>query len=113
MAQAQKVIKADKSVIIACDVTSFSDYRDIIKQTHNVKGIGGYKPSQALVEKSGLIVLSGVLRGYTDKPLIHDPQKGCTDLPHTQNNRVMAAKESGVSAIIGYPFSGQKPSRHL
>lgn len=106
MAEKHRVIKADRGVIIACDVPNMDWLSHIVKQTHDLEGIVGYKTPVALAEKYGLPALVKTIREFTPKPIIHDGQKACNDIPKTQKHRVAVAKESGVDAIIGFPFTG-------
>lgn len=106
MAVTNRVIKEDKSIIIACDVLTATRLRHIVLNTKDLKGIGGYKTSAAMAEKYGLKDLVRFIRKYTEKPIIHDAQKGCTDVPHTQKDRVLVAQKAGISALIGVPLSG-------
>lgn len=106
MAEDYKVIKNSKRVVVACDVLSIGILKDVIRKTCDIDGVGGYKTSVALAEKYSLSYLVKTIREYTYKPVIHDPQKACNDIPKTQRDRVEVAKESGVSAIIGFPLAG-------
>lgn len=101
-----EIIKYDRSVVIACDVENKEKLKKLVEQTHDVERIGGYKISSILVLRYGLPALVQVIRGFTDLPVIYDHQKAMTDIPDLGRKFVVAVKESGVNALIGFPQSG-------
>ena len=99
------IIKIDRSVIPACDVT-VDRYEDIIRETAEMPQIGAYKISAELALSQGLPKLVEIAREYTDKPLIYDHQKACTDIPDTGKGFVKVVKDSGIDALILFPLTG-------
>ncbi len=105
----QKIIAADRSVIPACDVP-FEEFEDLVRQTADVPGIGGYKiPARA--GRKGWEKWVEVARKYTDKPLIHDGQKWGTDIPDTGKEIMSDLKAAGLDAVILFPQSGPETER--
>jgi len=101
-----RIIKYDKSVIVACDVNNIEDFQKLIEQTHDVKGIGGYKVGAILTIRYGLPKLVEVIRKLTDLPVIYDHQKAMTDIPDLGKDFAKVVKEAGINAMVGFPQSG-------
>jgi len=101
-----RIIKYDRSIIIACDVKSLRELGDLVKQTCDVEGIGGYKIGSILAIKYGLPLVVETIRKFTDLPIIYDHQKSMTDIPDIAEKFVLTIKGSGVNALIGFPLSG-------
>ena len=107
----QKIISTDKSVIPACDVSTLEEFEDLVKQTADVKGIGGYKIGFELGLGFGLKEVVKTARKYTDKPIIYDHQKAGTDIPDTGKNFAIVNKKAGVDAVIFFPQAGPETER--
>ena len=101
-----RIIERDRSVIPACDMPLMGDFRDIVRHTHDVEGIGGYKIGFTLGLRYGLLGVVETARQFTDKPLIYDHQKAGTDIPETGKQFAEVCKKSGVDAVILFPQSG-------
>jgi orotidine-5'-phosphate decarboxylase len=103
-----RIIKYDKSVIVACDVNNIEDFQKLIEQTHDVKGVGGYKVGAILTIRYGLPKLVELVRNFTDLPVIYDHQKAMTDIPELGKDFAKVVKEAGVNAMIGFLNQDQK-----
>jgi orotidine-5'-phosphate decarboxylase len=102
-----KIIKKyDRSIIVACDVRTLKELENLVRQTYDVEGIGGYKVGSTLVIRYGLPKVVKSIRKFTDMPIIYDHQKGMTDIPDLAEEFVSAVKNSDVDALIGFPLSG-------
>ena len=101
-----RIIKYDRSVIPACDVRSLEDLKKLVEQTHDVKGIGGYKIGLVLGLSFGLPKIVEVIREFTDLPIIYDHQKAGTDIPPLGQKFAKVCKDAGVNAVIIFPQSG-------
>jgi len=95
----------------ACDVklrkrgpNDEASFEEIVKATADVPGVGGYKLG-AVSGRDGWEEWVKVARAYTGKPLIHDGQKWGNDIPDTGHGILTDLKESGVDAVILFPFS--------
>jgi len=99
-------LKDDRTVIVACDVDSLSALKELVKETCNVKGIGGYKIGFELVIPFGMKVVLKTIRDITKLPVMYDHQKAATDIPDTGEKFVKACK--GIDAIILFPQAGPK-----
>lgn len=107
----QKVIGRDRSVIPACDVETLEQFEELVKQTANVDGIGGYKIGFELGLGYGLPAVVSAARKHTDKPIIYDHQKAGTDIPDTGKNYAKVMKKSGVDTVIFFPQAGPETER--
>lgn len=101
-----KIVKLERSIIPALDVPELRQLRDVVRETHKIEGIGGYKVGSALTILYGLPKLVENIRDITDLPIIYDHQKWMTDIPEIGKEVVLAVKKSGADAIIGFPQSG-------
>ncbi|MDO8508158.1 MAG: orotidine 5'-phosphate decarboxylase / HUMPS family protein [Nanoarchaeota archaeon] len=107
----QKVIGRDRSVIPACDVETLEQFEELVKQTADVDGIGGYKIGFELGLGFGLPAVVAAVRKHTDKPIIYDHQKAGTDIPDTGKNYAKLMKRSGVDTVIFFPQAGPETER--
>jgi len=107
----QKIIGRDRSVIPACDVETLEQFEELVRQTADVEGIGGYKIGFELGSGFGIPAVVAAARKYTNKPIIYDHQKAGTDIPDTGKNYAKLMKRSGVDAIILFPQAGPETER--
>ena len=107
----QKIIERDRSVIPACDVETLEQFEDLVKQTADVEGIGGYKIGFELGLGYGLPKVVETARKHTNKPIIYDHQKAGTDIPDTGKNFAKVCKKAGVDAVIFFPQAGPETER--
>jgi orotidine-5'-phosphate decarboxylase len=107
----QKVIGRDRSVIPACDVETLEQFEELVKQTADVDGIGGYKIGFELGLGFGLPAVVAAARKHTDKPIIYDHQKAGTDIPDTGRNYSRLMKKAGVDTVIFFPQAGPETER--
>lgn len=103
--KSNKIIKLDKSIIPACDV-SLEEFENLVKQTCDIEKVGAYKVGFKLGLGYGLSKVVDVARKYTNKPLIYDHQKAGTDIPDTADSFMKVCKDSGIDAIILFPQAG-------
>lgn len=99
------IIQIERSIIPACDVT-LDRFEVIVRDTCGIPMIGAYKIGAALAVTAGLPRIVEIARKYTNKPLIYDHQKACTDIPDTGREFVHAVKASGIDALILFPLTG-------
>ena len=107
----QTVITRDRSVIPACDISSLDRFEELVKNTADIDGIGGYKIGFELGLFHGLPKVVEVARKYTKKPIIYDHQKAGTDIPDTGRNFANVMKNAGVDTVILFPQSGPETER--
>ena len=107
----QKIIGRDRSVIPACDVETLEQFEELVKQTADVEGIGGYKVGFELGLGFGLPAVVAAARKHTDKAIIYDHQKAGTDIPDTGKNYAKLMKRAGVDTIILFPQAGPETER--
>jgi len=107
----QKIITRDRSVIPACDVSTLEEFEELVKQTADVYGIGGYKVGFELGLAYGLPAVVEAARKHTNKPLIYDHQKAGTDIPDTGRGYARTMKKAGIDTIILFPQAGPETER--
>lgn len=93
-------------MIPACDVTSLEELKKLVEQTHDVKGIGGYKIGLVLGLSYGLPTVVKIIREFSDLSIIYDHQKAGTDIPALGQKFAKVCKDAGVDAVILFPQSG-------
>ena len=102
----KKIIKLDRSIIPACDVSSIKEFEEIVSETCSVEGIGAYKIGFSLSLSYGLPKIVESAKKYTDLPIIYDHQKAGTDIPDVGKNFAEVCKSSGIDAVIIFPEAG-------
>lgn len=105
----QQIIKQERSVIPACDV-SLEEFEKLVEQTADIPGIGGYKIPGTSGRK-GWETWVETARKHTNKPLIYDHQKAATDIPDQGKQFMKDVKESGFDAVILFPQAGPETER--
>jgi orotidine-5'-phosphate decarboxylase len=95
-------------VIPACDVNTIGELLNIISETKDVKGIVGYKIGKILQTNYLLKDVLTEAVGYTDKPIILDPQKEGNDVEFTEPAFITNYANAGVKAMIMFPFSSPR-----
>jgi len=101
-----RIIKYDRSIIPACDVETLEELKKLIEQTHDVKGIGGYKIGFALALNYGLPTVVKTIHKFTKLPIIYDHQKAATDIPDWGQKFARVCKDAGIDIVILWPQSG-------
>lgn len=105
------IIPRDRSVIPACDVETLEQFEELVRQTADLQGIGGYKIGFELGYGFGLPAVVNAARMHTDKPIIFDHQKAATDIPDTGRSFAKVMSKSGVDAVILFPQAGPETER--
>jgi orotidine-5'-phosphate decarboxylase len=100
------VIQAERSIVPACDV-GFDAFKDIVRKTSGVEGIGGYKVGVSFLDV-GLYNVVQVVRCLAEgQPVIYDHQKAGTDIHEKTPGDFMGSMvRAGVDAIILFPQAG-------
>ena len=102
-------VEREKSIIPACDV-DLDRFEELVKQTADVEGIGGYKiPARS--GRKGWERWVETARKYTKKPLIYDHQKAGTDIPDTGQDFMKDLKGAGIDTVILFPQAGPETER--
>lgn len=105
------VMKSQMSLIPACDTRDLNVFEELVKQTSNVDGIGGYKIGFMLGLTHSLPKVVEIARKYTDKPLIYDHQKAATDIPDTAKEFMAINRDAGINSVILFPHTGPETER--
>ncbi|MEK7635752.1 MAG: hypothetical protein AAB405_01520 [Patescibacteria group bacterium] len=111
MKMEDRIIKSQKSVIIATDV-EIKKLSNLIDATMNVPGISGYKIGFNLGLQglySATFRIKGSCKDKKFEPvIIYDHQKAGNDIPEMGKNFAKILKDAGVDAAILFPFAGPK-----
>jgi len=100
-------------VIPALDESNPKRIGEIVKQTHDVKGIVGYKVSGRLALRKGLEATVNAVREHTeDLPIILDYQKAGTDVPFIER-LLIESNYDLINGVIFFPQSGTKSQKEL
>jgi orotidine-5'-phosphate decarboxylase len=101
-----------RSLVIACDgLDSLDDFAELVRDTSNLDGVGGYKIGFELGLSYGLPAVVAAARKHTRKELIYDHQKAGTDIPDTGKGFAAACKSAGIGTIILLPQAGPETER--
>ena len=100
-----RIIKRDRSIIPACDVT-IEKFEEIVKTTADIEKVGAYKIGIVLGLNYGLPKIVEVARRHTNKPLIYDHQKAGTDIPEMGDKFAEVLLNAGFNAAILFPQAG-------
>lgn len=100
------IIKEAKSIVPSGDMRDIDHLRRLVRETHDIDGIGGYKVGAILGLRYGLPAVVSAIREFTEKPTIYDHQKAFTDIPDLGHEFMGLLKYSGIDAVIGFPQSG-------
>jgi orotidine-5'-phosphate decarboxylase len=101
-----KIIKLDRSIIPACDVTDITTYRKLVKAVYGIEGIEALKVGLALALKYGIPRIAEETRAEGDLEIIYDHQKAATDIPDMGKVFAEVMKSSKVNAAILFPQAG-------
>jgi orotidine-5'-phosphate decarboxylase len=93
-------------IIVACDIKTLDELKNIVKATASVDGIVGYKVGFILGLSYGLKNVVEAIREFTNLPVIYDHQKAGTDIPEMGTEFAAVMKKSGVNSAIVFPQSG-------
>ncbi len=104
-----RIIKSDKSIIPACDFNELETLKQLVKETCDVEGVGGYKIGFQLVIPHGIKKIIEIIKKHTNLPIIYDHQKAGTDIPDTADGFMKAVK--GVNGVILFPQSGPETEK--
>ncbi|MBU0661850.1 orotidine 5'-phosphate decarboxylase, partial [Candidatus Micrarchaeota archaeon] len=106
-----EIIKMPRSIIPACDVATIEEFEKIVRETSDVKKIGGYKIGFELGLGYGLKALVDAARKHTQKPIIYDHQKAATDIPDVADKFARVCKGAGLDAVILFPMAGPETEK--
>lgn len=105
------LIPRQKSIISACDVQFLKDLEALVSCIHEHPAVGAFKVGLRLALAYGLPNMVSSIRKFTNKPIIYDHQKAGNDIPDMGEHFAEVCKESGVDAVILFPFTGVATQR--
>lgn len=95
-----------RGIIPACDVETLEDLSAIVKKTHDIEGVVGYKIGCTLALAFGLSKVTDCIGAYSNLPIIYDHQKASTDIPQLGEKFAEACRRSDVKGVILFPQAG-------
>lgn len=105
------LFEREHGVIVACDVLSLERFGELIKSTHHIEGIVGYKVGATLGLSYGLGTLAGIVKEYCSLPLIYDHQKAGTDIPRMGEKFAEVCSSGGIKSMIIFPQAGPETEK--
>ncbi|MBI2595428.1 orotidine 5'-phosphate decarboxylase [Candidatus Daviesbacteria bacterium] len=105
---AERLVPADKSIIVACDVASIHEFDRLLQETAPVLGISAYKIGFELALQYGLPSLIQHVKFHSNAKIIYDHQKAGNDIPEIGVRFARVCAESKVDEVILFPFAGPK-----
>lgn len=110
MKKENRIIPAERSIIVAADVRSLNDLHSLVDYTIDIPAIGGYKLGFSLaflgLQKAVEIIQKANARNRQDKKVIFDFQKAGNDIPETGKIFARSMVDAGVDTVILFPFTG-------
>ncbi|MDD3492133.1 MAG: orotidine 5'-phosphate decarboxylase, partial [Candidatus Thermoplasmatota archaeon] len=105
------LFETEHGVIVACDVSTLTDFCDLVEATCPVEGIVGYKVGAMLGLTYGLPALVREVRERCSLPVIYDHQKAGTDIPPMGANFARVCSQAGIASFIIFPQAGPESER--
>lgn len=105
------LFETNHGVIVACDVDTLEAFEELIRQTHHIEGIVGYKVGTTLGLTYGLRSLTDVVAEHCSLPVIYDHQKAATDIPQMAEPFAQVCKNGGVDSVILFPQAGPETEK--
>jgi orotidine-5'-phosphate decarboxylase len=101
-------LRATHGIVIALDMESLDQMRNVVDRTSDIPSIVGYKVGLTVTLRLGLSGAVGHLRAATDLPLIYDHQKAGPDVPDMAPKFCATCKEARVDGLILFPLAGPR-----
>lgn len=99
-------------LIIAADVQDDIALDLLVKETHEIPGVLGYKIGANLAILYGLKYISSIIYQHTgSKMLMYDHQKAGIDLPHVGEKFMWSVRRAGFDSVILFPTAGAAVQR--
>ena len=68
----EDIIPIDKSMIVDCNVTSYTKLVNIVSNVDDLDFVGGFKLNAPFAIKNGIESAARTMHQHTDKPIIYD-----------------------------------------
>ncbi|MEF3691561.1 MAG: orotidine 5'-phosphate decarboxylase / HUMPS family protein [Candidatus Moraniibacteriota bacterium] len=110
MKKENRIISAERSIIVAADVGNINDLYNLVDCTIDISSIGGYKLGFSLaflgLRRVVEIIQKSNARSRQNKKIIFDFQKAGNDIPETGKIFAQSMLDAGVDTVILFPFTG-------
>ena len=101
------IIRANRSIIPACDFNSVDDLRTLLLATKDISEVSAYKVGFELGLSYSLSSIVDVVKRHTNKLVIYDHQKAGTDVYENIPDKFMdVMRNADVDAVILFPQAG-------
>ncbi len=105
------LFEKEHGIIVACDVVSIEDFRELVSKTYHIEGIVGYKVGATLGLSYGLKTLTDIVKEYCTLPMIYDHQKAGTDIPQMGEKFAEVCSNGGMRSVIIFPQAGPETEK--
>lgn len=95
-------------IIVACDVKSVDELKQLVLSTTDMEGIVGYKLGFLLGLRYGLSDVVSLIKDNSDLPVVYDYQKAGTDIPDMAEDFAQLMRSCSVDSAIIFPQAGPK-----
>jgi orotidine-5'-phosphate decarboxylase len=110
MKEIERIIPAERSVIVAADVNGWDEFYNLVDSTIEIHGISAYKIGFSLgflgLQRAVNIVKKANSKTSQNKKIIFDFQKAGNDIPETGKVFAQSMVDAGVDTVILFPFTG-------
>ena len=94
-------------IMIECNFSEISKLEAIVDATSDLEFVVGYKVGAELAVSSKIKNVTGIIKKYTDLPVIYDHQKFGSDDPGFSGGSFLETlKDAGVNGLIIFPHGG-------
>lgn len=101
-------LRASKGIIIAADVPTISNLRDLAHICSQVSDVVAVKVGFSLALRYSLPSVVSAVNEVCTLPVIYDHQKAGTDIPAMGKPFTQACRDAGVQGVIFFPQAGPK-----
>jgi len=103
-----RIVKNQKSVVVAADVSNLGDLGHLAREIKGVPGIGGIKIGFRMAFQDITDIVNFIKSIYDPVliPIIYDHQKAGNDIPAMGKGFAEDLAKAGVTAVIIFPFAG-------
>jgi orotidine-5'-phosphate decarboxylase len=106
MADNQDFITTERGVIIAADVTTLDQLRQLVEISCEYQEVAAIKVGFSLALRYGLPSVVKAIKEISRLPVIYDHQKAGTDIPAMGRPFAEICREAGVGGVIFFPMAG-------
>lgn len=103
-----RFLKAERGIIIAADVPTLDNLRDLAELGSRIEEVVAIKVGFMLALRYGLPSVVKAVNEVSNIPIIYDHQKAATDIPAMGKPFASVCRNAGVQGVIFFPHAGPK-----